>query len=414
MTNNPVDESFGPLKGLVVLDFSQLAQGPYATQILGDLGAEIIKVEPPKGDWMRHWSMADLYLNGEGASYLCLNRNKRSIALDLKQQAGVEVAKRLAARADIVIENFRPGVMDRLGLGWETLSKINPRLVYCASSGFGHTGPYVKRPGQDLLIQAVAGMGFMVGQADDPPMGVPVGVADFVAAQHIVYAVLAAIYSREKTGVGQRVDVNLLNSLLAIMIQELTVYLNGGGAPERSRSNIPSPYLGAPYGFYKTADGYIAISMNPLDKLARLIEVEGYEGRSESQVIEGRDEVRRDFAKGFVKRTTKDWLELLLKEDVWCAPVNDFAAVEKDPQIAENEMIVEWEQPDVGTVRSVGIPVKFQDTPGKINRPAPAIGEHTIEILRSFGGYTEEEVGALQSQGAVWTAGPPKTKEVAE
>jgi crotonobetainyl-CoA:carnitine CoA-transferase CaiB-like acyl-CoA transferase len=414
MTNNPVDESFGPLKGLVVLDFSQLAQGPYATQILGDLGAEIIKVEPPKGDWMRHWSMADLYLNGEGASYLCLNRNKRSIALDLKQPAGVDVAKRLAARADIVIENFRPGVMDRLGLGWETLSKINPRLVYCASSGFGHTGPYVKRPGQDLLIQAVAGMGFMVGQADDPPMGVPVGVADFVAAQHIVYAVLAAIYSREKTGVGQRVDVNLLNSLLAIMIQELTVYLNGGGAPERSRSNIPSPYLGAPYGFYKTADGYIAISMNPLDKLARLIGVEGYEGRSETQVIEGRDEVRRDFAKGFVKRTTREWLDLLLKEDIWCAPVNDFAEVEKDPQIAENEMIVQWEQPDVGTVRSIGIPVKFQDTPGKINRPAPAIGEHTTEILRSFGGYTKEEVDALQNQGAVWMAGPTKTKAPAE
>jgi crotonobetainyl-CoA:carnitine CoA-transferase CaiB-like acyl-CoA transferase len=414
MTNNPVDESFGPLKGLVVLDFSQLAQGPYATQILGDLGAEIIKVEPPKGDWMRHWSMADLYLSGEGASYLCLNRNKRSIALDLKQPAGVDVAKRLAARADIVIENFRPGVMDRLGLGWETLSKINPRLVYCASSGFGHTGPYVKRPGQDLLIQAVAGMGFMVGQADDPPMGVPVGVADFVAAQHIVYAVLAAIYSREKTGVGQRVDVNLLNSLLAIMIQELTVYLNGGGAPERSRSNIPSPYLGAPYGFYKTADGYIAISMNPLDKLARLIGVEGYEGRSETQVIEGRDEVRRDFAKGFVKRTTREWLDLLLKEDIWCAPVNDFAEVEKDPQIAENEMIVQWEQPDVGTVRSIGIPVKFQDTPGKINRPAPAIGEHTTEILRSFGGYTKEEVDALQNQGAVWMAGPTKTKAPAE
>ncbi|MGC2402534.1 MAG: CoA transferase [Acidobacteriaceae bacterium] len=414
MMKNPVDESFGPLKGLVVLDFSQLAQGPYATQILGDLGAEIIKVEPPKGDWMRHWSMANLYLNGEGASYLCLNRNKRSIALDLKQQAGVDVAKRLAARADIVIENFRPGVMDRLGLGWETLSKINPRLVYCASSGFGHKGPYVKRPGQDLLIQAVAGLGFMVGQADDPPMGIPIGVADFVASQHIAYAVLAAIYSREKTGVGQRVDVNLLNSLLAIMIQELTVYLNGGGTPERSRSHIPSPYLGAPYGFYKTADGYIAISMNPLDKLARLIGVEGYEGRSESQVIDGRDEVRRDLAKGFVKRTTKEWLELLFKEDIWCSQVNDFAEVEKDPQIAENEMIVSWEQPDVGTVRSVGIPVKFQGTPGKINRPAPAIGEHTTEVLRLFGGYTEEEVSALQDQGAVWTADPPRTKAVAE
>jgi crotonobetainyl-CoA:carnitine CoA-transferase CaiB-like acyl-CoA transferase len=299
--------------------------------------------------------------------------------------------------------------MDRLGLGWETLSKINSRLVYCASSGFGHKGPYVKRPGQDLLIQAVSGLGFMCGQTDDPPMGVPIGVADFVASQHIVYAVLAALYSREKTGVGQRVDVNLLDSLLAIMVQELTVYLNGGGTPQRSASHIPSPYLGAPYGFYKTADGNIAISMNPLDKLARLIGVEGYEGRSESQVIEGRDEVRRDFAKRFLKRTTKEWLDLLFKEDIWCAQVNDFAEVEKDPQIAENEMIVSWEQPNVGTVRSVGIPVKFQDTPGKINRPAPSIGEHSLEILREFGGNTEEEVSALQGQGAIWTAGSNST-----
>ena len=408
MMNESRNGSFGPLNGVVVLDFSQLAQGPYATQILGDLGAEIIKVEPPKGDWMRHWSMADLYLNGQGASYLCLNRNKRSIAIDLKQPAGVEVAKRLAARADIVVENFRPGVMDRLGLGWEALSEINPRLVYCASSGFGNTGPYAKRPGQDLLIQAVAGVGFLVGQKDDPPMGVPIGIADFVASQHIVYAVLAALYNREKTGLGQRVDVNLLNSLLAVMIQELTVYLNGGGAPERSASHIPNPFLGAPYGFYKTADGYIAISMNPLNKLARLIGVEGYEDHPESQVIEGRDKVRNDFAKGFIKRSTEEWLEILLREDIWCAPVNSLAEVEKDPQIAENEMIVSWEQPNVGTVRSIGIPVKFEQTPGKINRPAPSIGEHTQEILRDFGGYTEAEITALQGQGAVSAAGLPQ------
>ena len=401
MSNSMEEESFGPLSGLVVLDFSQLAQGPYATQILGDLGATVIKVEPPKGDWMRHWSMANLYLNGQGASYLCLNRNKRSIAIDLKQKAGVEVAKRLAARADIVIENFRPGVMDRLGLGWETLSKINPRLVYCASSGFGHQGPYVKRPGQDLLIQAVTGLGYLCGQASDPPLGLPIGVADFVASQHIVYAVLAAIHSRDKTGVGQRVDVNLLNSLLAIMIQELTVYLNGGGTPQRSSSYIPSPYLGAPYGFFQTADGYIAISMNPLNKLARLIGVQGYEDRSETQAIAGRDDVRRDFAKGFLNKTTKEWLDLLLQEDIWCAQVNTFEEVEKDPQVEENEMIVSWNQPNVGPFRTTGIPVKFQQTPGRISRPAPSIGEHTAEILREFGGYTEAEVSALEGQGAV-------------
>jgi crotonobetainyl-CoA:carnitine CoA-transferase CaiB-like acyl-CoA transferase len=391
----------GPLTGLVVADFAQLAQGPFATQMLGDLGAEIIKIEPIKGDWMRHWSMANLFIEGEGASYLSFNRNKRSIAIDLKNPRGKEVALRLIDRADIVIENFRPGVMDRLGLGYETLAARNPRIIYCASSGWGQTGPYVTRPGQDLLVQAVAGVGYLNGTADQPPQGVAVGIADFTAGFHIVYGVLAALYARDQTGRGQRVDVNLLNSILNLHIQELSLYLNGAGLPQRSRSEIPSPYLGAPYGFYETADGYIAIAMNPIAKLARLVGVEGYEDHPESQIMEGRDEVRADFQKGFLRKSTQEWLDLLLAEDIWCAPVNDFAAVEADPQVRENEMIVEWEHPKAGTVRGVGIPVKFSDTPGEIRRHAPLLGEHTEEILREFAGYGEDEVRELQASGAV-------------
>jgi crotonobetainyl-CoA:carnitine CoA-transferase CaiB-like acyl-CoA transferase len=391
----------GPLTGLVVADFAQLAQGPFATQMLGDLGAEIIKIEPIKGDWMRHWSMANLFIEGEGASFLSFNRNKRSIAIDLKNPRGQEVALRLIDRADIVIENFRPGVMDRLGLGYETLAARNPRIIYCASSGWGQTGPYATRPGQDLLVQAVAGVGYLNGTADQPPQGVAVGIADFTAGFHIVYGVLAALYARDQTGRGQRVDVNLLNSILNLHIQELSLYLNGAGLPQRSRSEIPSPYLGAPYGFYETADGYIAIAMNPIDKLARLVGIEGYEDHPESQIMEGRDEVRADFQKGFLKKSTQEWLDLLLAEDIWCAPVNDFAAVEADPQVRENEMIVEWEHPKAGTVRGVGIPVKFSDTPGEIRRHAPLLGEHTEEILRQFAGYSEDEVRDLQASGAV-------------
>jgi crotonobetainyl-CoA:carnitine CoA-transferase CaiB-like acyl-CoA transferase len=391
----------GPLAGLVVADFAQLAQGPFATQMLGDLGAEIIKIEPIKGDWMRHWSMANLFIAGEGASFLSFNRNKRSIAIDLKNPRGKEVALRLIDRADIVIENFRPGVMDRLGLGYETLAARNPRIIYCASSGWGQTGPYVTRPGQDLLVQAVAGVGYLNGNADDPPQGVAVGIADFTAGFHIVYGVLAALYARDQTGRGQRVDVNLLNSILNLHIQELSLYLNGAGLPRRSRSDIPSPYLGAPYGLYETADGYIAIAMNPIDKLARLVGITGYEDHPESQIMEGRDEVRADFQKGFLTKTTQEWLDILLAEDIWAAPVNDFAAVEADPQVRENEMIVEWEHPKAGTVRGVGIPVKFSATPGEIRRHAPLLGEHTEEILREFAGYGEDEVRELQASGAV-------------
>ncbi len=391
----------GPLAGLVVADFAQLAQGPFATQILGDMGAEIIKIEPPKGDWMRHWSMANLFLAGEGASFLSFNRNKRSIALDLKHPLGKEAALRLVDRADVVIENFRPGVMDRLGLGYETLAARNPRIIYCASSGWGQTGAYVTLPGQDLLVQALAGVGYLNGNADEPPQGVGVGIADFTAGFHIVYGVLAALYARERTGRGQRVDVNLLNSILNLHTQEVSLYLNGAGLPQRSRSDIPGAYLGAPYGFYQTKDGYIAIAMNPLNKLAALIGVKGYEDRSESQVMDGRDEIRADLQRGFLTKTTQEWLDILLAEDIWCGPVNDFAAVERDPQIAENEMIVEWEHPTAGTVRGVGIAVKFQGTPGEIRRPAPLLGEHTAELLQEFGGYSEPEIRDLRERGAV-------------
>ncbi len=391
----------GPLEGLVIADFTQLAQGPFATQMLGDMGAEIIKIEPPKGDWMRHWSMANLYLEGEGISFLSFNRNKRSICLDLKHPRGKEVALRLIERADVVVENFRPGVMDRLGLGYDTLKERFPRLIYCASAGWGQTGPYVKRPGQDLLVQALAGVGYLNGNADDPPQGVGVGLADFTAGFHIVYGILAALYARERTGRGQRVDVNLLNSIMNLHIQEYGVYLNGGGLPQRSRSGIPGPYLGAPYGFYQTKDGYIAIAMNPINKLARLVGVPGYETCTASQVMEGRDEIRADFQKAFLTKTTQEWLDILLAEDIWCGPVYTFADVEQDPQVAANEIIVEWEHPKAGRVRGIGIPVKFSETPGEIKRPAPLVGQHTVEILKEFAGYNDEEIRELQAQGVV-------------
>jgi len=395
----------GPLSGVVVLDFTQLLQGPYATQMFGDMGAEILKIEPPSGDWMRNFALNNLYLAGQSVSFLAFNRNKRSLCLNLKQPAGIEAIKRLAAKADIVVENFRPGVMDRLGIGYETLSAINPRLIFCSSSGWGASGPYVSRPGQDLLVQAMSGLPFLNGRADDPPVGIGLGIADIAAALHIVYGVLAALYSRERTGQGQKVEVSLFNSLLTFVNQEMSTYLNGGGLPQRSGSgNNPAPYNGAPYGMYKTSDGYIAIAMNALNKLSALIGVSGYEHLSSNNVIENRDQINHEFSAAFRQRSTADWLTHLLAADIWCAPVYTFADLETDPQVAYNKMIVEYEHPTAGSVRTLGLPIQFSGTPGDVRLPAPLLGEHSDEILSEFGGYTSGEIAALQAQGVICQA----------
>jgi len=228
-----------------------------------------------------------------------------------------------------------------------------------------------------------------------------VGVSDFVAGFHIVIGVLAGIYGRTQHGIGQRVDVNLLDSTLHLFIQELAVYLNGGGLPQRSRAGVPSAYLGAPYGFYETRDGYIAISMNPIGKLAELTGVPGYEGVTETQNMERRDEIVEDFRKAFPAKTTQEWLDLLLPANIWCAPVQDFADLERDPQVAENEMIIEWDHPEAGKVRTTGVAIKFSETPGGVYRHAPILGEHTVELLRDVGGYSDDEIRDLQVSGAV-------------
>jgi crotonobetainyl-CoA:carnitine CoA-transferase CaiB-like acyl-CoA transferase len=395
----------GPLSDVVVLDFTQLLQGPYATQMLGDMGAEILKVEPPGGDWMRKFALGNLYLKGESVSFLAFNRNKRSVCIDLKQPEGIEAVKRLVAKADLVIENFRPGVMDRLGIGYDTLRAINPRLVFCSSSGWGKSGPYVARPGQDLLVQAMTGLPYLNGRNDDPPIGIGLGIADIAAALHIVYGVLAALYSREHTGQGQKVDVCLFNSLLTFVHQEMSTYLNGGGLPRRNTiANNPAPYNGAPYGMYKTTDGYIAIAMNAVNKLAALVGVTGYEDLASNNVMDNRDAIIGDFAKAFATRTTNEWLDVLLAADIWCAPVYTFADLETDPQLAHNNMLVSYEHPNAGNVRTLGIPVEFSGTPGDIRLPAPLLGEHTRDILTLYGAYDGAGLDDLLARKTIWQA----------
>ncbi|WP_051638316.1 CaiB/BaiF CoA transferase family protein [Maribacter sp. Hel_I_7] len=376
----------GPLSGLVVADFTQLAQGPWATQMLGDMGADIIKIEPLKGDWMRHYAYGNLYPNGESISFLSFNRNKRSIALNLKDPEGIEVAKKIIAKSDILVENFRPGVMERLGLGYDEIKETNPKLIYCSSSGYGSSGPYLHRAGQDLLAQSIAGGAALNGKKGEMPVVTAVGQADLLTSLFINQSILAAIFSRSKSGKGQKIEANLLNSVVGFHIQEITAFLHKGENPERSESGIPNPWLGAPYGLYNTSNGYIAIGMNSVQKLAQIIGLKKYatDAYVSNNIIESRDEIRFDFDAIFRTKSTEDWLTILLEQDVWCSQVNSFDDMVKDPQIQHNEMIIEIEHPTIGKIKTTGFPVWFSDTPQKVYKPAPLLNEHEDEILKEF------------------------------
>ncbi len=380
------NKKVGPLKGLVVADFTQLAQGPWATQMLGDMGADIIKIEPEKGDWMRHYAYGNLYPNGESISFVSFNRNKRSIALNLKDPEGIKIAQSIIRKADILVENFRPRVMDRLGLGYEEMKKNNPGLVYCSSSGYGASGPYLHRPGQDLLAQSIGGGSALNGKKGDMPVVTAVGQADLLTSLFINQSVLAAIYSRSQTGKGQKIEANLLNSVVGFHVQEVTAYLHKGSNPERSESGIPNPWLGAPYGLYNTKDGYVAIGMNSVQRLAQVIGLEKYSSDEfvSNNIIESRDEIRFDFDAVFQTKTTEEWLKILLEQDVWCSQVNSFDEMVNDPQIKHNEMIIEIDHPTIGKVKTTGFPVWFSDTPQKIYKAAPLLNEHAEEIRREF------------------------------
>jgi crotonobetainyl-CoA:carnitine CoA-transferase CaiB-like acyl-CoA transferase len=377
----------GALSGLRVLDFTQLLQGPLATQILADLGADVIKVEKPGGEWMRFWGILASETEGEMDSFLAYNRNKRSITADLKEPRVRDALLRASADFDVVVENFRPGVMDRLGLGYEDFRRHNEAIIYASSSGFGQAGPYATRPGQDLLVQALSGLTQLTGRRADGPTACGIGIADEYTGLHLVIAILAAVVHRQRTGEGQRVSVDLFSCTVAAQQQELTVFLNHGEQPQRAEENIGHVGATAPFGIYPTADGYLALAMTPCPRLGEVLGVDWLkEYDTNTKMYRQRDEIHRRLEALFVTQATDHWLGILDPADVWCARVQDYADLETDPQVVHNDLI--WTIPvgcDNGTFRSVGTPFRFSRTPARLRSGVPRAGQHNADLLPVLG-----------------------------
>jgi crotonobetainyl-CoA:carnitine CoA-transferase CaiB-like acyl-CoA transferase len=372
----------GPLAGLKVLDFTALLQGPLATQVLADLGADVVKLEKQDGEWMRNWGIFGARTHGETDAFLAFNRNKRSVTVDLRDASTRARILALADKADVVVENFRPGVMDRLGFGYETLRKRNPGIIYASASGYGQTGPYVKRPGQDFLAQALGGAMWLSGRRDDPPMVFGIAATDQYTGIHLVVGILAALHHRNQTGEGQRVDLDLLSCVLALQQQEITVYLNHGFKPVRSEENIGACGITGPAGVYATRDGHVMLAMMPCPRLGQILGVDWLdEYDTLEKMYRHRDEIYRKVAAVFAERETDELVEFLLSHDVWCAPVRDYDNLEQDPQIRHKQLICEVPYGAAGkTYRTVASPFNFSSTPVSVHRSAPAAGQHNEEF----------------------------------
>ena len=391
------------LEGVKVLDFSQLLQGPYATQMMGDLGADVIKIERNgSGDIYRGMTFFNQWIAGdESPCFMAWNRNKRSLAVNIKSEQGKEIIYKLVKDADVIVENFRPGVMARLGYGYEDLKKINPSIIYCSASGWGDDGPYLTRPGQDLLVQSVSGAIMTSGKQSDGPVAIGTALCDQVNALNSVYAILAALYFREKTGKGQEIKTNLLSSAIAFQMQDYFTIQNIGQAFSRPESKIGHPGNGAPFGMYQTSDGYLTIAMSPWPKLVEALGDDSLMQYDDPQVLfDDRDKIHEIIETITVNKTTEEWLDIMLGLDLWVAKVNDQKDVENDPQVIHNNTFVEVEHPKAGKVKVTNVPFTMSETPGQIKRPSPMIGEHGVDILEEIG-YDKEAIERLVSENII-------------
>ncbi|MEJ1978669.1 MAG: CoA transferase [Acetobacteraceae bacterium] len=406
MTNGLNAMSF-PLDNLRVLDFGQGIAGPYCAQLLGDHGAQVIKIEPGRGDWSRTMGSQDA-ISGLSGAYISVNRNKRGICLDLKHPIGLRIARSLVLQADVLIESFRPGVMDRLGLGYQSLRSEHPGLVYCDVTGFGSSGPNVGLPASDSVMQPYGGLMSINGERDGEPLRIGNVVSDMVAGTNAFSGVLLALLARGASGKGKRVSVSLLDSIVAFQASPLTEYLVTGQIPPRLGNDHP---MTTPSGAFRTQDGSICLTVmdHMWTKFCQGIGVENlvadprFETSNARQ--QNRDALRALLNPVFATRTSADWLLLLRRVDILCAPINAYPALVEDPQIRHNELL-HWVAGAGGKrLPMLRNPVRLEGEPTRFEVP-PAIGEHTRDVLAEVLGYSDTEIETAIIEGAVVCASP--------
>ena len=392
------------LNGVRVLDLTRALAGPYGTLMLGDYGADVIKIElPGRGDDSRHWGPP--FIDGESSYFLTINHNKRSLTLNLKEPRGREIFMRLAREADVVIENFTPGVVNRLDIDYEAVKAQNPRIVYCSISGFGQTGPHRKKQAYDLMMQGLGGAMNLTGEANGPPLRLGLAITDIGAGMLAAYAIVIALFHRERAGVGQYIDISMLDLSVSWLTYQAGVYFATGEPPQRAGSAHPTL---VPYQTFQCSDDkYINVGVATERLWQRfckalqredLIEMPEYALNKDR--VNNRTKLVPLLQQEFNQRPVAEWLRILEEASVPCGSINDLADVFSDPQVLARDMLLEVEHPSAGKIKQSGIPIKFSETPGFIDRPPPLLGEHTTEILLQLG-YTREDITSLKKSGVV-------------
>lgn len=392
------------LQGVRVLDLSRALAGPYCTMMLGDMGAEIIKVEMPKvGDEARHYGPP--FQEGESSYFLSVNRNKRSITLNLKSEKGKEILRELAKRSDVLVENFRPGTMEDLGLGYESLSALHPGLIYCAITGFGSSGPEAQRPGYDLIAQGMGGIMSVTGPPEGPPYRVGIAQADIVAGMFAAYGIMVALFHRERTGEGQRLETSLFQGQLAQLTFQAGRFFAMGVSPKPQGNQHP---LIAPYESFRTKDGHIniAVGNNALwSTFCKVLGIENYEKDPRFETNPKRVENRPALIQVIEERTTKytsqELRDVLDQAGIPNGPVWTIGEALSAPQTLALGMVQELEHPRAGRIKVTGVPIQLGRSPGSVRLPPPTLGQHTQEILRELLGMSEKEVEELRTDGIV-------------